>query len=156
MKWHPTRKIIACIVLTMSQYALAQYEEDIDLINEIALASKGIQQEFEAHITSLDAKEHLLAASFLRTSQNVHDTEQHARTILLLIEVVDPSRIHYATQFFNADVAMFNSVLTRDVDALRDVAAKTRSDLVRKSSEDLLVQVIEFQRLMREIRGKGK
>jgi len=70
--------------------------------------------------------------------------------------VVDPSRIHYATQFFNADVAMFNSVLTRDVDALRDVAAKTRSDLVRKSSEDLLVQVIEFQRLMREIRGKGK
>lgn len=148
--------VLACILLTMSQFASAQYEEDIDLINEIALASKGIQQEFEAKLGTLDANEQLLAGSFLRTSQHVYDTAQHARTILLFIEVVDQRRIHYATQFFNADIAMFKRGLILDVDALGDISAKTRSSTVRKFSDDLLTQILEFQRLMHEIQGKGK
>jgi len=148
--------ILASIVLTLSQFACAQFEEDADLLNEIALTSQGIQQEFEAKILGLDQREHLLAGLFLRTSQNVHDTAQHARTALLLVEVVDPKRIGYATQLFNVDMVIFTTALARDVEVLGEISSKTGSSLLRKASDDLGSQVVEFQRLVHEIRGKGR
>lgn len=148
--------IFALLVLTLSQFACAQFEEDADFLNEIALTSQGIQQEFEAKILGLDLKEHLLAGLFLRTSQNVHDTAQHARTVLLLVEVVDPKRIGYAIQLFKLDMAMFTTALARDADALREISSKSDSSLMRKASDDLGSQVVEFQRLLHEIRSKGR
>ena len=148
--------ILAFIVLTLSEFAFAQYEEDADLLNEIALTSQGIEQEFEAIIQSLDQKEHLLGGLFLRTSQNIHDMAQHARTLLLLIEVVDQNRIVYATKFFNSDVVIFKSTLDRDLSALREIGAKTQSSVLRKAADDLSKQAVEFQLLLGEIYSKGR
>ena len=98
--------IVAFIVLMSTQLGFAQSEEDIDSLNEITGVSHHLQQEFESYLGNLDGKELLLAGLFLRSSQSVYDTAQHARTVLLFIELVDKTRIDYANMFFNADLKM--------------------------------------------------
>lgn len=149
------RFLIIAITVFSNQLAFAQYEEEIDLLDQISHSTRDLQQAFKAKFLDLHSELGPTVGHYLLVNQRVYDLAVHARTTFLLIEIVDRTRVEYAKGIFNADVAMFQSALLSSNYDLDKILSETKNSNIQDFTEKLKIQILDFQSIVQNVQARG-